>query len=126
MKKILTLLFLLITLNTFSQIHFFKAHTLCVGFKEQKDSEIIWSPEKTEVDILIVSSEDLKIYSSEIQEYYPVKVLESNETYIKAMAVDKNGSQCFYTFGFSKNLETFYFLIEYADVAWMYIVNPKD
>jgi hypothetical protein len=97
-----------------------------VGFKDQKDSEIIWSPEKTEVDILIVSSEDLKIYSSEIQEYYPVKVLESNETYIKAMAVDKNGSQCFYTFGFSVSAQTFYFLIEYADVAWMYIVSPKD
>lgn len=126
MKKILTLLFLLITLNTFSQIHFFKAHTLCVGVKEQKDSEIIWSPEKTEVDILIVSSEDLKIYSSEIQEYYPVKVLESNDVYVKAMAVDKNGSQCFYTFGFSVSAQTFYFLIEYADVAWMYIVNPKD
>jgi hypothetical protein len=96
-----------------------------VGFKDQKDSEIIWSPEKTEVDILIVISEDLKIYSSEIQEYYLVKVLESNDTSVKVMAVDKNGSQCFYTFGFI-SAQTFYFLIEYADVAWMYIVNPKD
>jgi len=126
MKKLLILLFLLITINTFSQVNFFKAHTLCVGFKETKESEIVWSPEKSEVDILIVSSEDLKIYSSEIQEYYPVKVLESNDVYVKVMAVDKRGSQCFYTFGFSKSAETFYFLIEYADYAWMYIVNPKD
>jgi hypothetical protein len=126
MKKFLTFLFLLITINTFSQANFFKAHTFCIGFKETKESEIVWSPEKTEVDILIVSSENLKIYSSEIQEYYLVRVLESNDDYVKVMAVDKNGSQCFYTFGFSKSAQTFYFLIEYADYAWMYIVDSKD
>lgn len=64
--KLITLLFLflLITINTFSQATFFKAHTFCIGFKETKESEIVWSPERTEVDILIVNSESLKIYSS--------------------------------------------------------------
>lgn len=126
MKKILIFLFLLSSVETFSQVHFFKAHTFCFGVKESKNSEIIWSSEKKEVDILIVSSEDLKIYSAEYQEYYPVRIVDSNELYIKALAVDKNGTRCYFTVGFSETYKTIYILIEYADFAWMYIVNPKD
>jgi hypothetical protein len=126
MNKILVLLTtLLISVNSFSQsTAFAKAYELYIGYKADKYSEIKWS-EATEVDILVVLSEDkVKIYSSEVQEYRMTGKSTSTETGTRYFAVDTSGLQCFVYLG--RKDDVMYLIIEYGDYAWMYLITPND
>jgi len=126
MNKILVLLTtLLISVNSFSQsTAFAKAYEFFMGYKEDKYSEVTWS-ESTEVDILVVISEDkVKIYSSEIQEYRMTGKSTKTETGYRNFAVDSNGLQCFVYVG--RKDDVMYLIIEYGDYAWMYLITPND
>jgi hypothetical protein len=129
MKKIITLLFMLfsISITLLSQANMYRANELFIGYKESKQAEITWSPEITKVDILVVLADDeIKIYSSEIQKYYMISVIEENDSQLKMLTVDKNGIQCFFIFGYSKDYNKLYILIEYSDFCWMYSVIPEN
>ena len=128
MKKIITLLlFMVISTTLFSQATMYRANELFIGYKESKQAEITWSPEITEVDILVVVADDeIKIYSSEIQKYYMINVIEENDSQLKILTVDKNGIQCFFILGYSKDYNKLYILIEYSDFCWMYSLIPEN
>ena len=109
---------LLISISALSQTaSFARAYEFHLGYKETKDSEVIWS-RGNEVDMLVV------IYSSEIQEYRMVDNGKDFGEYTRYLAVDKSGLQCFLYLGSKEG--NIYTVIEYGDYAWMYYLTPNN
>ncbi len=126
MSKIISIITsLLISISALSQTaSFARAYEFHLGYKETKDSEVIWS-RGNEVDMLVVISDNtVKIYSSEIQEYRMVDNGKDFGTYTRYLAVDKSGLQCFLYLG-TKD-DSIYTVIEYGDYAWMYYLTPNN
>ena len=120
------LISLLISISSFSQTSFSKAYKFYIGVKDTKSSPITWDKNPIDVDILItISTDKVKIYSSETQVYHIVSEAEKSENYAKYLAVDDDGNQCFYFIGYDKEYNVLYQMIEYADYAWMYLVIPN-
>jgi hypothetical protein len=120
------LISLLISISSFSQTSFSKAYKFYIGVKETKSSSITWDKNPIDVDILItISTDKVKIYSSETQVYHIVSEGEKSDNYAKYLAVDGDGNQCFYFIGYDKEYDVLYQMIEYADYAWMYLVIPN-
>jgi len=125
-KTIALIITLLISISSFAQSSFSKAYKFYIGVKETKSSPIIWDKNPLDVDILVVITTDkVKIYSSETQVYHIVSEAEKSESYAKYLAVDGDGNQCFYFIGYDKEYDVLYQMIEYADYAWMYLVTPN-
>jgi len=125
-KTIALIITLLISISSFAQTSFSKAYKFYIGVKETKSSPIIWDKNPLDVDILVVITTDkVKIYSSETQVYHIVSEGEKSDNYAKYLAVDEDGNQCFYYIGYDKEYDVLYQMIEYADYAWMYLVTPN-
>lgn len=127
MKKLLFATFLLISYNSFSQLHVTKFKANWYGTKEMFDNDL----ELDKVSILITMDTDnvLTIYTPDVQKYEIMVISteeKDGENRQLCQGIDKNGNLCLIMLVYHENNEKgkFTFFIQYDDevndIYWWY------
>jgi hypothetical protein len=127
MKKLLTLLFFILTsMTAFSQNVFLRANTFNIGYRGEEGTEIKWS-EPTSVNILIkVEENKATIFSKDIQIYRLISTTEKREEYTKYYCTNDEGNNCYILiFTLPESPGSVFFAIEFSDYVWYYITKPE-
>ena len=123
MKKFITCLIALISINLVSAQTFLRATGMVVGYKNQYTSDIAWEEAKP-VNILIkVETSKVTIYSKTTQEYRKISVTNSSSTSSTWYANDHKGKTCNIAVFTVEDSPSIFVHVEYKDMTWMYITN---
>lgn len=126
MKKILTILLLLLTTYGFSQPTYARSYSFSYGIKNDSTGKVDWS-ESTKTNVLIkYLNNTITIYSKDEQVYRTIGGGEKLTESTKFLCVDPEGKRCFTYLGHNLETNTLYLLIEYTDISWIYLNVPEE
>ena len=126
MKKILTILLLLLTTYGFSQPTYARSYSFSYGIKNDSTGKVDWS-ESTKTNVLIkYLNNTITIYSKDEQVYRTIGGGEKLTESTKFLCVDPDGKRCFTYLGHNLETNTLYLLIEYTDISWIYLNVPEE
>jgi hypothetical protein len=127
MKKfIISILFSLITLISFSQdVKFGRAYIYYTGIND--GTEVVWNEYPTKCDVLVqIEPAEVTIYSEELQVYHIIQIDVREENMARWTAVNKDGIRCYVYMGKYGESNDLGLTIEFGDLAWTYVVTAVD
>lgn len=124
---ILSILFFLLSLTSFSQsLEYARARTFNIGHRDYSTNEIVWNGTTNECNILIkITDNKVTIFSKTQQEYYVVGKLAEMDNTAQYRMQDANGISCNFYMGPTEIDGVLFMIVEYSDYAWMYFVVPE-
>lgn len=131
MKKILTLLFLLITSFGFSQPYKWRASVYSTRQSfDQGDTWTKWSPWNTSGVLIVAKDQRVNVYSATPQVYDMIETVtkdfdKDNNPIYNVMCVDENGTKCKMVWYHNAKEGTFV-IFEFSNLEIMYGVVPLD
>jgi len=123
---IITILFSLLTLISFSQdTRFGRAYMYYTGYND--GTEMVWNQYPTKCDVLVqIEPAEINIYSEEPQTYHIIQIDVREENMARWTAINKDGIRCYVYMGKYGESNELGLTIEFNDYAWTYVVVSAD
>jgi hypothetical protein len=125
MNKLFTtlLLTLVVTLTTYAQSLYYRAHLFTLG--ERINDKVEFNTTMETNVLLEFNSSDIKIYSESPQHYHTIGLLLEEEDTNVWMCKDDNGINCRIYLNTRPESSAIALTVEYNDYVWIYICDKE-